>query len=189
MDGSFEAALVERCAPTLAGLKPANLFLYQPSGDRQAVYDAAADWTRELAPYGVTVCILKECKCRSSFLIYAYRKAWIDRILSERMTRSFLRMWGYRTSGSDELLRQLSERLCMEQKFSHDFVLFLVYPLFDVVSFIAYEGRNYAFCGYWKAYFDPAGAQKRSDQYRKCTLIYKRMFDNGTPILRLIVAA
>ena len=190
MDGSFEAALVEQCAPTLAGLKPANLFLYQPSGDREAVYDAAANWTRELAPYGVTVCILKECRSQPSFLIYVYRKAWLGRILSERMTLSFLRMWGYRTSGGcDELLRQLSERLCLEQEFPHEIGIFLGYPLFDVVSFIENDGRNYAFCGYWKAYFDPASAQKRSDQYRKCTSIYKQMFKNGTPILRLIVAA
>ena len=179
MDGSFEAALVEQCAPTLAGLKPANLFLYQPSGDREAVYDAAANWTRELAPYGVTVCILKECRSQPSFLIYVYRKAWLGRILSERMTLSFLRMWGYRTSGGcDELLRQLSERLCLEQEFPH-----------EIGIFIENDGRNYAFCGYWKAYFDPASAQKRSDQYRKCTSIYKQMFKNGTPILRLIVAA
>ena len=190
MEGSFEAALVEHCSPTLAGLKPANLFLYRPSGDTKAVYDAVAKWALELAPYGVAVCILKDCKCQPSFLIYVYRKAWISRILSEQMTLSFLQMWGYRTSGGcDELLHQLAERLCLEQEFPHEIGIFLGYPLFDVISFIEHGGRNYAFCGCWKAYSNPAGAQKRSDQYRKCTSIYKQMFENGTSILRLIVAA
>ncbi|QAT50221.1 DUF3793 family protein [Caproiciproducens sp. NJN-50] len=189
MEKSFEASLVEQCAPTLAGMKPANLFLYQ-SEDRESVYSDIARWDRELAPYAMSVCVVKECECESSYLVYVYRKAGLARVLSERMTCSFLRTLGYDTSrGCDALLRQLSGRLCLEREFPHEIGIFLGYPLFDVISFMEHKGRNYAFCGYWKAYFNPAGARKRSGQYRKCTYIYKRMFENGTPISRLIVAA
>lgn len=189
MEKFFEAALVEQCAPTLAGIKPANLFLYK-SASRELVCLDVARWGKELAPYDIEVCILKECECQSSFLIYVYRKTGLTRTLSERLTRSFLRTLGYDMShGCDVILRQLSGRLCLEREFPHEIGIFLGYPLFDVISFMEQKGRNYAFCGYWKAYFNPAGAKKRSDQYRKCTSIYKRMFENGTPILRLVVAA
>ena len=189
MERSFEAVLVEQCAPTLAKIKPANLFLFQ-SADRESVSRNVARWANELAPYGIAVCILKECECKSSYLIYAYRKTELVRAFSDRMTNSFLRSLGYDTLlGCDAILRQLSDRLCLEQDFPHEIGIFLGYPLFDVISFMEHKGRNYAFCGYWKAYFDPVRAQKLSDQYRKCTLIYKQMFENGTPILRLVVAA
>lgn len=189
MDKSFEAALVEYCAPTLAGMKPANLFFYRSRGCR-AVCDSVAGWSKKLEPYGISVRILKECGRGPDFLIYVCREAWLGRILSDRMTRAFLQALGYRFSGGGEdLLAQLSRRLCLEEEFPHEVGVFLGYPLFDVVSFIENGGRNCAFSGYWKAYDNPLGARKRSEQYRKCTVIYKRMFENGTPIQRLIVAA
>lgn len=190
MKRSLEATLVEHCAPTLAGVKPANLFLYRTTSGRQNVRDSANALAQTLAPYGITLRILKECSCKSYFLIYVCREAWVKRIVAHRLTASFLRTQGYDTSlGFEQILSQLSERLCLEQEFPHEIGIFLGYPLFDVISFMENKGRNYAFCGYWKAYDDPAGARKRTDQYRKCSLIYKRMFENGTPILRLIVAA
>lgn len=190
MDRSFEAALVEYCAPTMAGVKPASLFFYRSPNGRPAVYENVAGWARIFAPYGITVRVLKECKCEPAFLIYVCREAWVARILSNRFTRSFLQAQGYRFSdGAEDLFRQLSRRLCLEKEFPHEIGVFLGYPLFDVVSFMENGGRNCAFCGYWKAYGDPLGAKKRSEQYRKCTCIYKRMFENGTPIPRLIVAA
>lgn len=190
MEQTWESALVTYCAPTLAGVKPANLFLYRTREGHQRVHETAEQWTRVLAPYGISVSIIKECKCRESYLIYVYRTAWMERILSEHMTVSFLKGLGYVPSRDfGALLRQLSDRLCLEREFPHEIGVFLGYPLFDVVSFMENEGRNYAFCGYWKAYDDPDGARRRSEQYRKCTSIYKNMFQNGTPILRLVVAA
>ena len=190
MKRSLEAALVEYCAPTLAGVKPANLFLYRTSSGRQEVRSSADALARTLAPYGIALRIVKECVCKSYFLIYVYRESWVKRILTERLTVSFLKSQGYETSGGlEQSLNQLSERLCLEREFPHEIGIFLGYPLFDVISFMENKGRNYAFCGCWKAYDDPAGARKRTDQYRKCSSIYKRMFENGTPILRLIVAA
>ena len=58
MERSFEAVLVEQCATTLAGMKPASLFRYQ-GADKQQSREAAARWAKELAPYGITVRVLK----------------------------------------------------------------------------------------------------------------------------------
>ncbi len=49
MERSFEAVLVEQCATTLAGVKPASLFRYQGADKRQP-REAAARWAKELAP-------------------------------------------------------------------------------------------------------------------------------------------
>ena len=58
----------------------------------------------------------------------------------------------------------------------------------DVVGFIRNRGRNYTCCGYWKAYGDPEAAQKRFDQYRRCTAACCEQFRKGTAITQLIAA-
>mgnify|MGYP000850268798 FL=1 len=186
VEKSFESVLIEQCAPTLAGMKPANMFIFKSCG-RRAVYAKADCWSCRLEPYGIAVCILKECG--GSFLVYVYRKAWLDRIIKSPMISSFLTGIGYDTVSSGIALTQLSDRLCLKKEFPHEIGIFLGYPFFDVLSFIENNGRNYVFCGYWKAYFNPSVARKRTDQYKKCAGIYKRMFESGTPIMRLIVAA
>ena len=72
MERSFEAVLVEQCATTLAGVKPASLFRYQGADKRQP-REAAARWAKELAPYGITIRVLKYCPQTGACLIYLYR--------------------------------------------------------------------------------------------------------------------
>ena len=55
-------------------------------------------------------------------------------------------------------------------------------------AYVANKGKNYTFCGYWKCYGDPAAAQKTFERFRKCTEVYLRCFQSGTPITRLAVA-
>lgn len=112
MERSFEAVLVEQCATTLAGVKPASLFRYQGADKRQP-REAAARWAKELAPYGITIRVLKYCPQTGACLIYLYRAGWLRSILSEPSTRAFLAGQGYGADQScQELLRQLSRRLC-----------------------------------------------------------------------------
>ena len=53
----FACDLATLCAPTLAGLKPASLFRYQPAPGQDAAAMEAA-WHTELSPRGVTVLVL-----------------------------------------------------------------------------------------------------------------------------------
>ena len=129
MERSFEAVLVEQCATTLAGVKPASLFRYQGADKRQP-REAAARWAKELAPYGITIRVLKYCPQTGACLIYLYRAGWLRSILSEPSTRAFLAGQGYGADQScQELLRQLSRRLCLEREFPHEIGVFLGYPL------------------------------------------------------------
>ena len=185
---SFACDLATLCAPTLAGLKPASLFRYQPAPGQDAAAMAAA-WHTELSPRGVTVQVLKQCPRTGAVLVYVYRPARVAKLLADDRTLAFLAGEGYTPGTADELLAQLAERLCCEQDFPHEIGVFLGYPLADVIGFIQNRGKNFTCCGCWKSYGDPDAAQKHFDQLSKCTAVYLRLFHSGTPILRLAVAA
>jgi hypothetical protein len=58
-----------------------------------------------------------------------------------------------------------------------------------VEGFILNRGKNYTYCGYWKAYGDPTEAQRCFAQYKKCEQVYKRLHDAGRTVQQLTVAA
>ena len=184
----FEELLVEQCAPTLTGLKPASLFRYQ-ADDRIESVQAAVHWARELEPYGITVRVLKVCPKTGASLIYLYRKTELLRLLAEPAVLNFLKGSGYETEGGGEqLLRQLSRRLCLEEEFPHEIGVFLGYPLEDVEGFIRHRGRNFSLCGYWKVYGDPEEAQIKFERYRCCTVHCMEQLRSGVSIIRMIAA-
>lgn len=185
---SFAFDLASLCAPTLAGLKPASLFRYQP-GAGQSGSAMAAAWHAALCDRGVAVRVLKTCPRTGAVLVYVYRPAQIDTLLKNRDMLQFLQSEGYRPGTADELLAQLSQRLCCEGEFPHEVGIFLGYPLADVVGFIQNRGQNFTVCGHWKVYTDPAAAQQQFARYKKCETIYTRCYQSGTPIRRLTVAA
>lgn len=87
----FERMLIEHCAPTLKGMKPANLFRYRPETEteRETLYLEAAAWQKILRPLGVSVRVLKECRKTGSFLIYIYREKWLNNVLKNPGVLSF----------------------------------------------------------------------------------------------------
>ena len=187
MKRTFELVLVEQCAPTLAGVKPASLFRYGSDGIAP-IRCSAAHWDRMLAPLGVRIMIIKECPASNACMIFVYRASWLERLLTEKHRLLFLKRQGYSPGPVPQMLGQLSQRLCLEREFPHEIGAFLGYPLEDVVGFIRNRGRNYTCCGYWKAYGDPEAAQKRFDQYRRCTAACCEQFRKGTAITQLIAA-
>ena len=189
MERSFEAVLVEQCATTLAGVKPASLFRYQGAGRCQS-REAAARWAKELAPYGITVRILKVCPQTGACLIYLYRAGWLRSILSEPSNRAFLARQGYQTDQDcPGLLRQLSRRLCLEREFPHEIGVFLGYPLGDVMGFIRSGGRNCRHAGCWKVYCNEAETLRLFEKFKKCRDVYLRLWNQGRSVLQLTVAA
>ena len=81
MERKFEAQLVNQCAPTLAGIKPASLFRYQGGepGEARALTEA---WCRRLAPWGLTLRVLKTCCHTGACMILLYRAEWLRRYIS-----------------------------------------------------------------------------------------------------------
>ena len=188
MERSFEKMLVEQCAPTLAGVKPANLFRIGGM-ELKTIHGLVADWDRRLTPKGLRVTVLKECRKTSACMIYVYREEWLSRILADAENQAFLERMGYQTEDGVGMLNLLSQRFCLEQEYPHEIGVFLGYPLEDVVGFIENRGWNYTCCGLWKSYGDPVAAEACFARYRNCTSQYKRMYDLGISVIQLAVAA
>ena len=188
MNRSFEALLVEQCAPTLAGIKPASLFR---CGRKSAedVRQTVKNWDRALTRLGLRVRILKECPRTGDCMVYLYRPAWVESLLSDEKILLFLKGCGYEYGDTGFLLEQLSHRLCLEQDYPHEIGLFLGYHLADVVGFIENRGWNYTCCGCWKSYGDPEQAQAYFELCRQCTSRYCALYAQGTSLLHLVVAA
>ena len=188
MERTFESVLVEQCAPTLVGLKPASLFRYQPGPSDEGRVPLAR-WKGALAARGIRVRVLKACPRTGAWMIYLYREAWITRILCQPEIQDFLRRQGYRPEeGCQAMLTRLSRRLCLEEDSPHEIGVFLGYPLEDVEGFIRHRGRDFTCCGYWKVYGDAAAAQRRFDCYRRCTRICLERLRRGTALTKLIAA-
>ena len=188
MERTFETVLVEQCAPTLVGVKPASLFRYQP-GPSDKGWVPLERWREALAQRGIRVQVLKTCAQTGACMIYLYREAWLERILRQPEVRNFLGQCGYRPEEScREMLERLSRRLCLEEEYPHEIGVFLGYPLEDVVGFIRHRGRNFTCCGMWKVYGDAAAAQRRFDCYRRCTRICLERLRRGTALTKLIAA-
>jgi hypothetical protein len=189
MNHLFEQTFVEQCAPTLAGIKPANLFRFR-SENRNEINETISYWNEQLNTKGTYVRLLKECMETNSYLIIAYRKGWITKIFSQKDVKEFLKQNGYFFSNDcDSLLEQLASRLSMNQEFPHEVGLFLGYPLCDVIGFIKNKGKNFSCSGCWKAYEDPVSAKKYFETLRECTIAYKSMHENGIPLIELTVPA
>ena len=188
MKRNFESLLVEQCAPTLAGIKPASLFRCgrQSAGSLPEIVKL---WDYTLSFAGLRVRILKECPNTGDCMIYVYRPEWVSRLLSEADNLQFLERCGYRQGNTEALLEQLSRRLCLEREYPHEIGLFLGYPLEDVVGFIENKGWNYTCCGCWKSYGDPEKAQAYFDLCHRCTAQYCELYAGGASVLRLVVAA
>lgn len=160
----FEEMLAFHSAPTLLGVKCANLFAVHQN-------EFSADDIEEYfgsmgALKGLSVRCL--CRCKSRALVYVYQKELLEMWLLNERTAAFLEGYGYsRTLTINEKLDILEQRISCEN-FPHEFGVFLGYPLDDVLGFIENKGANCLFCGFWKVYSDPEGAQKTFNDYVNC---------------------
>ena len=96
---TFEEVLVEQSAPTLARIKPANLFRYQPADLRAESTERALQklpaLERLLGTKGISVRVLKRCVRTDALLILVYRERALEGILSDAGNRRFLKRRGY----------------------------------------------------------------------------------------------
>lgn len=100
---------------------------------------------------------------------YLYREKEIGEYLHTKKIQSFLNSYGYQNSSTSDMLEQLAERISMYNYgkivFPHEIGIFLEYPLHDVKGFLANNGRNYVYSGYWKVYQDVQGALQTFKRY------------------------
>ena len=177
-----DAKLIHYCAPTLAGIKAANLFNGDDSVDLEAVI---ARWNAALNAKGVEVrCFAKK---NGRPLIYVYRPSKLAGRLSNAESEAILSAYGYTGESLSDWLSCLAERLSESDDFPHEIGLFLDYPAADVRGFIKHQGKACKCAGCWKVYGDESGARCRFAQYKKCTRVYERCYEKGFALDKLTV--
>lgn len=180
-----EDYLIRHCAPTLAGIKTANLFTC-PYQDRKDLLSFVRQTNRKLSQKGLRVLPLRFTDEKA--LIYVYRPGKLAADLSDSTAASILHSKGYCTGSCEKCIGQLARKLRREEKFPHEIGLFLGYPPEDVCGFMENKACNCKCVGCWKVYGDEAAAKKKFAQYKKCTRIYQDQWEKGTDIERLTVA-
>lgn len=182
----MERVLLTHCAPTLAGLKCANLV--RLTGPRAELEAAAQAWKATLAPRGVHVRTARWDG--DSALLYLYREGHLQREWEKPGAADFLRRHGYEPGAAVQenvelLLRRIARRPC----FPHEIGLFLGYPPEDVEGFMKHRGRNCKCVGCWKVYGDEEGAVRQFARFKKCRDVYLRLFHGGRSLWQLTVAS
>ncbi len=181
---NLEKILIEHCAPTLAGLKTANLFKVNYA-DVHTLKVSIDNLNDKFFDKGISFKLVKLNK--SNALVYAYRESMLIKDFSNNLAVKILNEFGYKNIDLETSIQRLSSRLNTYKEFPHEIGLFLGYPPEDVMGFICNKGLNCNLCGYWKVYGDTSIAIEKFAKYDKCRAIYKRLWEDGRDIMRLTV--
>lgn len=143
---TFEELLAYHCAPTLKGVKMANMF--HVSRDlfphaKQLVFE----YNEKFKAKGLMFRILQADKPRITFYLYSSKQ--IQKLFNESSVCSFLKTYEYPLDSISACLDHLESRM-EDSCYPHEIGIFLGYPLNDVLGFINHES-----CldfGAWKVY-------------------------------------
>ena len=151
--------LAIHCAPILSGSKAANIMTVTVHEFDRIGY--------LLQDTGIRYRFLKTKGDKG--ILYLYREKRLRQYLEQEEIQEFLSEYGYDEVNIAKMLNLLSKRIQMyndqEAVFPHEIGVFLEYPLGDVKGFLANEGKNFMYSGYWKVYQDLQGAVRRFTQY------------------------
>ena len=181
---NLEQTLAFHCAPSLSGIKPADLISWNlPEPESEALL---ADYIELLARRGVCLRVLRrqEQKC----LLLIYRPERLADWLAQRPVSDMLEREGYPVhAGQDALLEELSRRLTARD-FPHEIGLFLGYPPADVEGFRRNKGRNCKLAGLWKVYDQVEEAARRFRAFDLCRVQLCTQLAAGKTLEQLLVA-
>lgn len=180
-----EELIIRHCAPTLAGIKTANLFgcFFDTA---ETLHASVRALNHALNGKGLRVLPLRYANGRA--LIYIYRPNRLKQDLCDQEARQILERFGYQSEDPEQCVVQLMNRLREYAEFPHEIGLFLGYPPEDVTGFIENKARDCKCVGCWKVYGDVEKAQKTFALYKKCTDVYFKQWSKGKSIERLTVA-
>lgn len=151
--------LAIHCAPILSGSKAANIMTVTVHEFARIGY--------LLQGTGIRYRFLKTKGDKG--ILYLYREKRLRQYLEQEEIQEFLSEYGYDQANIAKMLNLLSKRIQMyndqDAVFPHEIGVFLEYPLGDVKGFLANEGKNFMYSGYWKVYQDLQGAVRRFTQY------------------------
>lgn len=178
-----EEIIIDQCSPTLAGLKTGNIFTVKITTKAELCRDLRA-LNKKLCPKGLRAIPLRIKDGRA--LIYVYRPNRLAEDFTDSDAADILTKLGYDVSNTDESVVALIRKFNENGGFPHEVGLFIGYPPRDVKAFM--EGCKCCKCvGCWKVYGDEEKAKRTFRAYEKCTDVYRRQWEDGKPIEKLIV--
>lgn len=179
----FEKKLAYHTAPTLLGIKAANLISL--SNNEFDVSEHVIYFNSRIFSKNLRMRVLCSCGSRSLILIYN------EKLMRERVNRAdikeLLDSFGYTDCYTvDDCLDMLSSRISEKGDFPHEIGIFLDYPIEDVIGFIKNKGQNFKICGYWKVYGDAEKAAGTFRNYNKCREYLCNKLISGTDIYQAL---
>lgn len=121
----LERKLVHHCSPALAGVKPANMFVYREGIDADAFPDKSMEpdtlnstkfaqelgiCRKKLEPCGVRIEVLARRK--TGLLLYVYRPTMLRAYLAQPDVFGYLQDEGYDPSDLSACIAKLHRRIC-----------------------------------------------------------------------------
>ncbi len=160
----FQQILAVHAAPTLLGVKCANLISVPVTGEE--ITKLRRKFLSCTQSRGLRMRVL--CGCGERLLIYIYHERLLIMRLHDPEIRAFLRKYGYTEDMSlQDMLSVLGKRITCG-RFPHEIGIFLGYPLADVEGFIRNGGQNCLLCGVWKVYSEPERARQTFAHFGRC---------------------
>ncbi|MBR1861715.1 MAG: DUF3793 family protein [Lachnospiraceae bacterium] len=176
-------ALVEYCAPTLAGLKTGSICTVK-NGSKD-INNEIRELNRCLTKKGLSLIPLR--RTDGTTLVYLYRPDRLKRDLQAAEAKKILEKKGYPWQSPERSVVTLIRHLMTDKDFPHEIGLFLGYPPSDVAGFMKDSRKGVKCCGCWKAYGNECEAQRIFESYKRCTEIYCRERNRGKSLEKLIV--
>lgn len=152
----------------------------------ESILEQIKELNMKLSKKDIVVSVMTKKDGRA--LIYVYRKSMLKKAIESEETVRFLKDYGYEGLSFEKAVARLKNRLAKSEGFPHEIGVFLGYPLDDVKGFIINEGRNCKCIGCWKVYCNECEAVKTFEKFKKCTGIYRRLYETGKSVLQLTVA-
>ena len=181
----FEQTLAWHCAPSMAGIKAADLVAWTPP--QQGGRELLGHYVRLLAQRGICLWVLGPCRRRVLLLIF--RPHQLSGWLEQPHVSAMLSGWDYPVErGMWAMLGHLRRRL-QGEPFPHEIGLFLGYPPADVEGFLRDGGRGCTLNGAWKVYGDPEEAARRFSAFRRCRSALSARLAQGLTLAQIRPAA
>lgn len=182
----FDDYLINYCAPALAGIKPANLFVL-PCQAAENPQESLNTANQELNGRGVFLEALRSGP--HSVLIFLYRKNQLEDLIKNEKAAGILRQSGYPAGSIAGCIEMLKARMPGGGCFPHEIGVLLGYPAEDVRAFIAFEGKNSLYDGCWKVYSDVEKSKKLFAEYRSTTESFRVRHKNGASVKQLTLTS
>lgn len=178
----FGQKLAFHSAPTLLGIKCANLFSLSVSEFDIDVHSEI--FNRKAISKGLKSRVL--CFCGAKALLFIYSERLLEMRLCDPEAQALLRRCGYTDFSVGGCLERLSCRISESNDFPHEIGIFLGYPIEDVNGFIENKGSNFKLCGCWKVYGCEESARRTFANYEKCRKFLCNKLNEGADIYQAL---